>query len=590
MAEQLQNFGHTTLDGGIDDTTTSVAVVDGSVFPSSGNFRINVEDELMLVTARSTNTLTVTRGAESTSAAAHTSGTQVDSVLTAGSLAQYVTENGGGSLTVTDESGTVSDAAVTSITVPDGTLVDNGTGLVTLREVPTGVVALKVLRTTDQTVTTATWTQATFGMATEDPEGGWSDANDEYTVPAGQGGMYAYTLKSAWDFNSTGKRYVALRVDDVPAAEGSFVAPGDASTNGMGPSGSGLVRFAAGDTVQVYLYHDRGADLDSSSVAFTLYKLGSGTVGETIGASMGVASSGVAVSASTATAIPWDGTEDWDTDGFHDPATNNTRFTVPAGLGGKYLMEALLKVSAPSGDGTKLYLPSLYVNGSLRANLMRDGFNGSSDQYYGGLAVIDLVAGDYVEVYTYNTEAKTITGERWTATLLATQGANSNEPRDCTAFPASPTTGMRRRRTDLDYMVFFYDGTRWLSEELFTQTAAVHAVTANTVALRFGWANDGLDVYVVDHVGTGFVATTNSGAHYWDFIVYKTPTNGAGSSSIGNENTSTWSPDVATKVDTAIGAVIDVSVTPWGYVYVSLSDTPGAVQLRSLLRWRYIAT
>jgi hypothetical protein len=48
---------------------------------------------------------------------------------------------GGSALTVTDESGTVSDAAVTSITVPDGTLVDDGVGLVTLREVPAGVWA-----------------------------------------------------------------------------------------------------------------------------------------------------------------------------------------------------------------------------------------------------------------------------------------------------------------------------------------------------------------------------------------------------------------------------------------------------------------
>jgi len=419
------------------------------------------------------------------------------------------------------------------------------------------VVALKVVRATDQTVTTGTWTQATFGTATEDPEGGWSDANDEYTVPAGQGGMYAYTLKSAWDFNSTGKRYVALRVDDVPAAEGSFVAPGDASTNGMGPSGSGLVRFAAGDTVQVYLYHDRGADLDSSSVAFTLYKLGSGTVGETIGASMGVASSGVAVSASTATAIPWDGTEDWDTDGFHDPATNNTRFTVPAGLGGKYLMEALLKVSAPSGDGTKLYLPSLYVNGSLRANLMRDGFNGSSDQYYGGLAVIDLVAGDYVEVYTYNTEAKTITGERWTATLLATQGANSNEPRDCTAFPTSPTTGMRRRRTDLDYEIYFYDGTRWLSEVKYRASLfKFFAMVANTGAFT-SFDTAGQDIWMVGYECSLYPSVV-SGSNYFSFNLYKEP----GDVLIASFNTSGDTSSAYNGHSASIGALLDVSATP----------------------------
>jgi len=92
MAEQLQNFGTTTLDGGVDDSTTSVAVVDGSVFPASGTFRVNVEDELMEVSSRSTNTLTVVRGSESTSAAAHSSGATVKAVLTAASLVAAIQE------------------------------------------------------------------------------------------------------------------------------------------------------------------------------------------------------------------------------------------------------------------------------------------------------------------------------------------------------------------------------------------------------------------------------------------------------------------------------------------------------------------
>jgi len=32
--------------------------------------------------------------------------------------------------------------------------------------------------------------------------------------------------------------------------------------------------------------------------------------------------------------------EEFDTDGFHDPATNNTRMTVPSGKGGKYRLHA----------------------------------------------------------------------------------------------------------------------------------------------------------------------------------------------------------------------------------------------------------
>jgi hypothetical protein len=54
------------------------------------NFRIRVDDELMLVTGVSTNTFTVTRGIEGTSAAAHADGALVTHVLTAGSLGQAI--------------------------------------------------------------------------------------------------------------------------------------------------------------------------------------------------------------------------------------------------------------------------------------------------------------------------------------------------------------------------------------------------------------------------------------------------------------------------------------------------------------------
>jgi hypothetical protein len=93
MAEQLANFGETTVNEALDDSETTVTVADGSVFPSSGNFRVVVDDELMLVTARSSNDLTVTRGAESTSAAAHDDGSDITMVATAASMLLWISEN-----------------------------------------------------------------------------------------------------------------------------------------------------------------------------------------------------------------------------------------------------------------------------------------------------------------------------------------------------------------------------------------------------------------------------------------------------------------------------------------------------------------
>lgn len=84
--EQYSNNAATTLNGAINNSTTSVVVTTGSVFPSTGNFRIIVDDEIMLVTARSSNTLTVTRGAEGTTAASHADLADVTDVLTRDSL------------------------------------------------------------------------------------------------------------------------------------------------------------------------------------------------------------------------------------------------------------------------------------------------------------------------------------------------------------------------------------------------------------------------------------------------------------------------------------------------------------------------
>lgn len=92
MAEQFANNASTTLNGAHNNSTTSFVVTDGSVFPSTGNYRIICGTEIMLVTARSTNTLTVTRGYESTTAASHTSGDSVSLIFTKGSLDQFLAD------------------------------------------------------------------------------------------------------------------------------------------------------------------------------------------------------------------------------------------------------------------------------------------------------------------------------------------------------------------------------------------------------------------------------------------------------------------------------------------------------------------
>ncbi len=89
MTEQFANNAVTTLDTTIDDDDVTVIVDDESLFPTEPQFRIRIEDELMLVTAVAGATWTVERGIEDTIAVAHTSGNDIVHVLTAEALAQF---------------------------------------------------------------------------------------------------------------------------------------------------------------------------------------------------------------------------------------------------------------------------------------------------------------------------------------------------------------------------------------------------------------------------------------------------------------------------------------------------------------------
>lgn len=87
MTEQFANNAATTLSAAIESTDgTSISVTSAAGFPESGNFRILVDDEIMLVTAVDGTTWTVMRGAESTTGATHSSGAAVTHVLTAGAI------------------------------------------------------------------------------------------------------------------------------------------------------------------------------------------------------------------------------------------------------------------------------------------------------------------------------------------------------------------------------------------------------------------------------------------------------------------------------------------------------------------------
>lgn len=91
-------------------------------------------------------------------------------------------------------------------------------------------------------------------------------------------------------------------------------------------------------------------------------------------------------------------TESWDTDGFHDNATNPSRFTIPTGKGGKYLVSGFASING-SGHPGQLGI-RFYKNGS--------GISESYSKYQPASVteidrndIVTLAAGDYLELRVY---------------------------------------------------------------------------------------------------------------------------------------------------------------------------------------------
>jgi hypothetical protein len=87
-------------------------------------------------------------------------------------------------------------------------------------------------------------------------------------------------------------------------------------------------------------------------------------------------------------------TEDWDSSAFHDLVTNNSRLTIPTGLGGKYDIRG--KVDFTSATVPGFTILSVYKNGAafwclMQTTLAVDG------SVQGGTTVV-LAAGDYIEL------------------------------------------------------------------------------------------------------------------------------------------------------------------------------------------------
>jgi hypothetical protein len=100
------------------------------------------------------------------------------------------------------------------------------------------------------------------------------------------------------------------------------------------------------------------------------------------------------ISNTTDTVLNFSGTDLYDTDGFHDPATNNSRITIPAGLGGYYMVYGL---NTWDVNATGRRFCELKKNGTKIFTSNGFGPNATAAPSNMISVVIELAATDYVE-------------------------------------------------------------------------------------------------------------------------------------------------------------------------------------------------
>ena len=176
---------------------------------------------------------------------------------------------------------------------------------------------------------------------------------------------------------TTGLKYVADTQNTVIDAEGDLL---------VGDSADTLQRLAIGSNTHV-LTVDTSVD---GKIKWAAPAGGATFVG------CSVYKTDQTLSNAVDTAITWQ-SEDFDTDGFHSTVTNTSRFTIPSGKDGKYLITGQLSFDV---NATGSRTVSLYKNGS-NTNLLAQVPAAPGSKFTGVVfsIIVALVATDYVEIY-----------------------------------------------------------------------------------------------------------------------------------------------------------------------------------------------
>jgi hypothetical protein len=156
-----------------------------------------------------------------------------------------------------------------------------------------------------------------------------------------------------------------------------------------------------------------------------------------------------------------------------------------------------------------------------------------------------------------------------------------------TSFPGSPATGDKFYRTDRN-LLYYYDGTRWLTVTLYIGTYApgdttVPPFSAASAAIGYTLPDPDYGTYLVDFQAVTGVYGTNDGSNYWtiEFRRRNAANTGASITSFdtSGDTASNW-----VHHDVAINAVLDATAK---LIEVQIAKVGGPANLYCSPRFTY---